>query len=837
MSSPFSWFRRKQKVLLAVFGVLIMISFTVGGIITSYQQRHMGSGGGNDVVVSWDGGEVTENELRMMRYGHSLAVRFLDRVVQETFARKGFPKAPGVTRDQSGRIVNPGIPRSSQEEDVVRTVLMAQKAADMGMVVTDDAIFEFLDLLSDDKLRRSDYGRLLQATDDQVSRATLFQQLRTELLAQNLKTIVRLGLVAMLPERAWDYFNRFNREISAEVFPIRVADYTSKVERTPTEAEIEQLYEEAKDRYPDPYSPEPGFKRRKKIAFQYLKIDYNEFLEREKAAVSMEEVEKYYEENKDDFKVLELPPTEDEKPETKPEVTPGEDGGSDVPDAKPGEADASGTQEKPSPDATGEAPDAAKPEAAPKAKPPAESAAAKKKTAEAPAKTEPPTPDIDLVPPKNEPAKPEKPVPPKDARTFGPRDTLFVSLSAEPESKAAASATEAKPKPDKPAEAPGDGGAEKPKSKDDGTSKPSSPPPPEKKGDRDEAAAPIKDAPPSDGETAAKEKPVKYQTLEEAEDEIRTRIASPIAEEKKKKAFEAAERKVALYFDERIQWDAMVRAGQEAKEPPPLDHEALAEQLNITAGETPMVDEIEIVDFELGKSYFFQGGQTITFPQIAYAENIPLFKPYSILSSIRDVEFLYWKIEEEDWKTDDGKDQSVPELEEIRDEVVDAWQRLEAVKLAKAEAKRLAEKSKGKESLKAALDKEQADAVVETGRFTWLTVGAMPMGMGVPRMSLVNGVEAPGTDFMEAVFALKQGDTGVAVNQPQTIVYVVRIVKEFRDEDQRRKEFLESMGRGGMFAMYPHMATVQEIMEDWYKDLEKEMAVKWQRRAQIQTQR
>jgi len=857
MSSPFSWFRRKQKVLLAVFGVLIIISFTVGGIVTQYQQQHMSSGGGTDAVLSWKHGKISETELMNMRYNHDVVFRFLERVVQETLARKGWPKAPGVRRDQSGRIV-PGIPPAAQEEDLVRTMLMAQKATDMGIVVTEDAIWDFLYLLSDDKLDTSDFGSLLAATDDRYSRVRLFRQLRIELLAQNLDGIIGNGLMAIPPDRAWDYFNRFNRRVKAEALPINVADYEAKVEGEPTAEELQRLYEEGKDRYQDPESPEPGFKRRKKIAFQYLKVAYHDFLEREKEAVPMEDVAKYYEEHKDEFKVLELPPAEEEKPEAKPTVTPGKDDGSESPDTGTGADDGSSKDEKPSPGITDEAPKEEKPEVSPKS----ETAKPEKETSGPATKTDSSAPDVDLVPPKNEPADPGKPEASEGARGFGPEETLFVSFTAQPEPEDAEDApaaagesegsAEAKPesedtaptepdskdgedadkgKPDteKPAEDTVDV-AEEPEPKDDPTAEAVPAPAPKQEADTSDSVAPDKDPTGTDGDSTEAEKPIEYQPIEDVEDDIRQRIAEPIAEEQKNKALEAAQREVEVYFDERIRWEAMIKAKLEATEPPPLDHEALAERWNITAGETPRLDEIEIKDFELGRSYVFADRQTITFSQIAYMDNVPLFKPYKIPSSEWKVDFLFWKIEEEDWMSDEGEDESVPELDEIRDEVVDAWRRIEAFKLAKAEAESLAKKAKGDEPLEASLelDEEQAKEVVKTGEFSWMSGGATPTGMGRPMISPVFGIESPGKDFMKAVFALKPGETGVAVNQPQAIVYVVRVISEPRNEAQRRTEFMERRG-GGIDAMYAHAATVYEVMQDWRKDLEKEMKLEWHR--------
>ena len=63
MSGPLHIFRRHQKALLAVFGVLIMITFTVGGVITSYQGQNRGYSGTSETVLTWKHGRLTEQDL------------------------------------------------------------------------------------------------------------------------------------------------------------------------------------------------------------------------------------------------------------------------------------------------------------------------------------------------------------------------------------------------------------------------------------------------------------------------------------------------------------------------------------------------------------------------------------------------------------------------------------------------------------------------------------------------------------------------------------------------------------------------------------------------------
>ena len=49
--------------------------------------------------------------------------------------------------------------------------------------------------------------------------------------------------------------------------------------------------------------------------------------------------------------------------------------------------------------------------------------------------------------------------------------------------------------------------------------------------------------------------------------------------------------------------------------------------------------------------------------------------------------------------------------------------------------------------------------------------------MSPPKLSEVEGVDMPGEAFMRTVFGLKKGEIGVAMNQPQTVAYVVKVIE------------------------------------------------------------
>lgn len=258
MASPFSLFRKNQKMLLAVFGVIIMLTFVVGTplmmFVDSSRRARLSD---NSIVVTWAGGKVHENEIYLMRNSHRLVVRFLAGVVEKVHDKDGNPIAPGYTEYSNRQVRDPGIPADDSDRALIETMLLAKRAEDAGMVVTDGAIYDFLEnqlgvgLL---KVEDDDFARIKRDTiGDKMSEIQLFDRLRTELLAQNMRMMGRSSLFAhgmpiMPPGASWEYYKRLNRRAETEILPISIASFTSEVKAEPTPQQIRDLYEKTQRR-------------------------------------------------------------------------------------------------------------------------------------------------------------------------------------------------------------------------------------------------------------------------------------------------------------------------------------------------------------------------------------------------------------------------------------------------------------------------------------------------------------------------------------------------------------------------------------------------------------
>src|SRR6187399_455483 len=84
MASPFRYFRKYAKVMMASFVVILMISWVVGDSLMGLMgmgSRSNATGGGRptdkSVAVSWNGGSLTNQELGILQHRRNILNQFL----------------------------------------------------------------------------------------------------------------------------------------------------------------------------------------------------------------------------------------------------------------------------------------------------------------------------------------------------------------------------------------------------------------------------------------------------------------------------------------------------------------------------------------------------------------------------------------------------------------------------------------------------------------------------------------------------------------------------------------------------------------------------------------
>ncbi|MEZ6071212.1 MAG: SurA N-terminal domain-containing protein [Pirellulales bacterium] len=167
MASPFSIFRKNQKLMLVILGVMCMLAFVV--LPSLMQIMRSGGGGGSQVVVTSKFGSINEAELLGMRRTRKITNKF----VAELIALSGEVDPRRIPAEPLG---------SSSEEDVVTTMLLARRAEEMGVVVSNDAVRGFLREITRDQVNSADMRALIGQLG--ISQGQLFDALRNELAAR-----------------------------------------------------------------------------------------------------------------------------------------------------------------------------------------------------------------------------------------------------------------------------------------------------------------------------------------------------------------------------------------------------------------------------------------------------------------------------------------------------------------------------------------------------------------------------------------------------------------------------------------------------------------------------
>ncbi len=720
---------------MAIAGITAMVAFVFLDPVMKYVGRSAKAE--NPVVVETRYGGLTGGELDAMRYSREMVSRFLQNVTTQTVLvqmEKGLidPRL----RDQAAQQLYSfwfqtlmGRSKLGPEEAAVETLVMAKRAEQMGMVVSDAAINDLIKQITDNSLDSNTLQAVinqLQGGRQRVSAARLFDGLRTEMLASKLSQLFFQSLRDIPPAQRFEYFERLNRKAKTETLPLAVASFVDQVSAEPTNEELRAFYDLHKNSFPNPASPEPGFKEPKRASFQYFKADFAKLKDEFKLQVTEAEIREYYEKNKAQFRVVELPGEDADKEKASAD---------EKQEDKPAEGTAAEeTEEKPA-----ESPKADEPKTE---EPPAESPKTEEPKAEDPKTEEPPQPQAS-----------------RGAAVF-----QLVSQETPSEEKPAdAPPAEEKPAAEKPAAEP-PAGAESPTA--------------------GEAPAATTEAPAD----ASAEKPaeeIKYEPLEKVQDTIRDTIAGEKANTRMIEVFDELQAAMRRYADDRDLFAARPDAKANAATAPVFPFEELAKSKNVEGKSLDMVTAAEAASTDIGgvqrtvrRSQFDFRNEP--FNEFAFADNLVKFKP----EAGQDGEgngYLFWKTDE--------KPAFVPPLDTIRDRVVYAWKMIKARDLAQKRAEELAGQARAAKKPLAEVFAGQADLkVTETAPFSWLTTGNVPQDPfnSQPRLSTVDGVEYPGETFMKAVFALSPGEIGVAANQPRDTYYVVRLVDYDRPTEELR---------------------------------------------------
>ncbi|MGA2032646.1 MAG: hypothetical protein ABSG68_10340 [Thermoguttaceae bacterium] len=782
MASPFSIFRKHQKVAMAVLTVMAMFAFVIfnPGTIDLFTGR----GATDPVVVRTSKfGNLYRHDLGLLVQNRQRLRTFLESLAAEVRKNGGTGQAIGYAN----------LMGAPTETSVVDKWLFAREAEQIGMVISDQDIQQFLKMATENKISMKDLASLLQGSGGRgggLSEIQLFGYLRDELLALRLRDIfqvhpnfsnLNLFTLATPPGQRWDYYCRLNRHATVELAAVPAANFVSQVP-DPSDEELNAFFEKHKATYPTPESPEPGFHQPHRIALEYLKADYDRF---EKTVTDAEVIEEYqkhkrvydeYEESQKEKPEAKKPSGGVEKPAAPAEKKP-------IAEGKP--AEKSGDK-KPEPEK--------KPEATAKPATPSEKKPPKKEEPDATEKPAAPAPGP--APAAEEKAEPEKePHPDNSSALQEVSPFRLTALTEDIKDDKTAEKKPEEPRPD------ADKKAEPEEKKPDADKKAE---PEEKKPDADKKAEPEEKKPDADKKAKPEEK--KPDADKKAKPEEKKPDADKKAEPEKKPAT------LNQYHVKWTRYDAERIRNKTAKRPPPPDFAALAKQHALAFQQTGLLSAIELRRRDIDSSY----ANSTRFEEYAY-QSLSKYRPEKSIDPAQNL-YLFWK-------TDETKD-LIPKFDDpgVREEVLNAWKLVRARKLAREAAKSLCEQvARTKKPLRQAL---AGDAKVVTAEpFTWLTRGVFESGYGEPRISEVKGIDQPGAEFMQTVFSLQPGAVGTAMNQPETIAYVIQLVKTTPAEKVLLAEF-----ESDSFQRYASVALDDQraMTRAWEKELRESAGLKWE---------
>lgn len=807
MASPFSLFRKNQKVMMAALVLLAMVAFVLSDAI-DFSGRGAGGGAGQDpVVVESKYFDLKESDIDRAIGDRLLVHQILTKAASELRLKnelnrfqqqfQGLP--PEFLQEQLGRMQAQVVQQthadvvnfigSADETSVVESITLADTARRLGVRVSNERVEGFIYSLVPGMTKEMFVDILKK--QPRLSLDAMYDAFRRELMADSVRSVLaRNSASTSTPIDRWNYFLRKNLRASVEVLPVRTADLikAGKVAE-PTKSELTAFYEKYKFLEPVPGSPVPGFKVPQKASFQYFVADEAKFYAPEK--ITTEAIAAHYEANKarypytpQDFSEPAAPaattapaaatPAAVTPPATKPEMKP---------EAKP--------EAKPEP----------KPEAAPAAtKPAVEKKEPEKKESAKPQAEKKPD---DKKPDDKKPADEKKPaVTPDadkkadDAKKSEPKDsgcgeTSVTDVVSFDNDDATSDCQEAAAKPTatgsavKPAAAPSSApsatAAAAPAPSATATPSATAAPSPAGTAAASAAAAPVLPPSPLPSEDVMLPEDVRtgrepqFDPLWRVEDKIRKELADAAARDEIKSIFDklrtqlndksmslitSDQKNAALYTD--AEWTAL------AKPYPGLE-----------AKSTGLVDRIQAVASSDEPGLFHATINGDLFASREYSNN-STYMPNEALeiptatgvdtaaSGEKTVHYLYWKTKNEEAHT--------PELASIEAAVKFAWQTEKARKLVREEAAALAKKAR--ETPKPLSQVFPDREVKRTNAFMWYETD-LSGGFGreqPTRLSKVDNVEDAGPDFMQTVFGLDVGQVGTAMNNPENICYVIHVV-------------------------------------------------------------
>ncbi len=285
MAGSFNVFRRYQKTALAGLAIMAMLAFFV--LPPLLQMGESGFGPGDHIVVRWNGGSLRKSSLERAVFLRKALNKFLVSLRAEATGEQGMEP-----------------PLLEDEKTVVDTILMAQEAEANGIVVSDTVINDFLGMLTENMVTPEQIQGIIAGypREARITETALLDALRDVILGQRLQVLFLggTGFASAPPGWRWDAFRKLEQSATVEVVPVVVESLSGEVP-APSNATLEKLYAQYASDLPRARSTTPGFREPARVRYDALIAGADLFVAEAEAAVTDEEIAKFYEENKEDL--------------------------------------------------------------------------------------------------------------------------------------------------------------------------------------------------------------------------------------------------------------------------------------------------------------------------------------------------------------------------------------------------------------------------------------------------------------------------------------------------------------------------------------------------------
>ncbi len=800
MASPFRYFRKHQKAFLAVAAVIAMFVFVVGDAIFGYIGQSRDTSNPRAIVAEWKGGSLNVQELTGLTQRRYFLSEFLNRLrmtgAQRILEEGGTPMMPSVP----DFVLPEGTSSRDVQVGVVTTRILADQAKKAGMVVSDGMINQYLKETSFKRVSDQEMMSLLaglQQGDPRLLEEQLFSGLRELLLGNAYFGSFTSNVRNVLPEQRWEDWRHINERISLQAIPLAVSDFVAEVPE-PNEAQLRDFYEQYKDNVPGMVhlvlgtqlpAPDPGFKVPRRVKLNYILGDVNSWRDKYRDSITEEQIADYYERNKRSLFVKHGSSTTFDENLFQKDA---EEQGVKVPGADESEASegATAAESEASIDDVEETTEESPTEESADEEPSDAAVADEESTSEELTDEESSDEAITEEPsPGNEESDP--PTTPEDEQSSRLNSSQAFRLVAFQDNEEAGEASADEESSDEQSSADVGSGSDAENS--------------------DEAD--------STGDETDDEE-VEYEPLEDVKDSIRDKLAT------EKAVLELKDVVGDIYGELQSEYNpygfAVVSARSEEKEipAPPKQLTNLKEraaEAGLISEETLLVTQRELADTFVGKAFDAQTNRQYVV-QAAFS-SLELYEPF-LAQDLDGNWYLVTKIQDVPEK--------IPAFEDIRSEVLAAWKKQEAAKLALKKAEELAQQC---EELGESLSNfvvGKPYEVVTTDLFSWLTFGSTAEIERGPRLGEAPPLEAVGPEFMEKAFELKDKAVAAVLNYDDTFAYVIQLDRRERPEEELHKLFLAEANTwygGQVMTMARWQSQQRQILEQLTKrvglDLEK----------------